>query len=484
VGTPTPWQVPESPIPLGKRGRKGKSGYRRVGITIRVSGGGVRVPPPLEGPAYAGPSLCPGHARQCGTVDLNRSEHLAGRSGTVAGDPPGPGRRIESYTAHQLNRLLCGVVGLGVVLLGSATGSPGVRLDRSATTSQTPLTAAPAAWRVVPVAPLPPPSSAGATLNSISCATARECIAVGDAIGGGPIAGRWDGETWQWLSTPPVPATDHPGSTMDGVACASSDDCIAVGGGDSEPAQRAFADRWDGSQWVALTPWSPKRSDLIDVSCLRSGQCLAVGDRVTSGGKFGPPIAEWWNGRGWHRAAAPFATGVRVSCVSARFCLSIGGNSDAVVQSWDGHRWRAPLILDRQSLVLGVSCVSSRHCVAVGAPVNLRPRVLAYVLTGRRWRTWSDGAAFGARVGLLRYRGRLRGRRDYWLPRRPRRAMERSRLDPRAPTELRSGSRTARSVVYVGEGLRRRWERRQRRYPRRGARMTRARRSAAAEPPY
>ncbi len=241
--------------------------------------------------------------------------------------------------------------------------------------------------------------------------SAHACIAVGYLESGGAIAGRWDGKTWQWLPPPPVPAVDLPYGGINGISCASAVDCIAVGGAFIlNPQTQAFADRWDGSRWVALTPWSPKQSELLGVSCLRTGRCLAVGDTLRSDRTTGALIAEWWNGRGWHRSRAPRAESVGVSCLSPRFCLAAGDQAGAAVERWDGTRWHAPLILEPDTLTtsiassLGaVACVSIRHCAAAGFAFTAqgRWRPIASVLTGSRWHTWGFApAALGGYAGL------------------------------------------------------------------------------------
>jgi hypothetical protein len=165
----------------------------------------------------------------------------------------------------------------------------------------------------------------------------------------------------------------------------------------------------------AVTVGSPP--DLVElnaVACPRLGDCLAVGQDVTSGHSF----AKAWNGTRWRvlpavaapaspaalwdvacppeapPADAPPASGPSASAPPTDACIAVGSYSDVsgfgftLAVSWDGARWRllhpaSPGLFDGLS---GIACPSTRRCVAVGATLASSFKTLAETWDGTRWR--------------------------------------------------------------------------------------------------
>jgi hypothetical protein len=128
--------------------------------------------------------------------------------------------------------------------------------------------------------------------------------------------------TWSPVPVPDPALPGDPRTVLDAVSCAP-DTCLAVG--------RGAALRWDSTSWQAVPA---------------------------------PPL--------WTAAA--------VSCVSARWCLAVGTDSQPHMQAvtWDGDRWGAPVTGPLGELTK-VACASPTRCLALGKaygqPVN---RVVAF----------------------------------------------------------------------------------------------------------
>jgi hypothetical protein len=120
-------------------------------------------------------------------------------------------------------------------------------------------------------------------------------------------------ETWSPQEPPsPTSATE---SYLNSVSCTSSEECIAVGWFESLVSETEtavpLAEKWNGTAWSAQEPPAPagaKESDLYGVSCASSTECTAVGEFDDSSNE-GVPLAEKWNGTAWSAQEPPAPTG-------------------------------------------------------------------------------------------------------------------------------------------------------------------------------
>jgi hypothetical protein len=210
-------------------------------------------------------------------------------------------------------------------------------------------------WSVQAV-PRPGPYSQFA---SVSCPSARACVAVGSYNADGsppvPFAETWDGTRWTAQAVP-----DPAGSgELLGVSCASADACTAVGDGDT--------DIWNGTSWryvPAAVPAGSSGTTLSAVSCTAPDACTATGTYTAA---TTLTLAERWNGATWTVQPTPNADGggvfTAVSCASATACTAVAGN---FAEAWDGAGWHlqaTPAV--PVSYVDGVSCTAA-GCTAVG----------------------------------------------------------------------------------------------------------------------
>lgn len=136
------------------------------------------------------------------------------------------------------------------------------------------------------------------TLNDISCATARLCMAVGDSQWNRqfPLAELWRDGSWHQ-----VPGAKVADGTLNGVSCQRRTWCMAVGAMGTRPLTEA----WYGQRWLVRgTPTAGGRpaDQLSQLSC-RTGndRCVTVGVRYAPDQSAGDvTLAEFWTGGAWH----------------------------------------------------------------------------------------------------------------------------------------------------------------------------------------
>ncbi len=229
-------------------------------------------------------------------------------------------------------------------------------------------------WTVEQSADLVYPAEGG-WLTGVSCTSATACVAVG-AVGNdpGPFTMSWDGSVW---TNQTIPVT----GVLTAVSCVSATACMAVGGVDfgSVPAVAAF---WNGSRWSSLpTPMiaGADNVQLNGVWCASATWCIAVGGSQITGVN-GLPLTEVWNGSGWKIVPAPTLPGAAtttltsISCTSITACVAVGsarpagvGVQSALIERWDGSNWTIQSTPSPPATTLtSVSCPSTTTCVAVG----------------------------------------------------------------------------------------------------------------------
>lgn len=146
---------------------------------------------------------------------------------------------------------------------------------------------------------------------------------------------------------------------------------------------------------------SPAR-DLLGVSCVKAGDCIAVGIDYGALKGWGGPLAERWNGATWRTVGVTLPAGTMagtlngVSCVTAGRCVAVGsydkspGKSLALAETWNGRGWtpvRLSTPAGKSSQLAAVSCASAASCVAVGTfwGSSGLGTPLAEIWNGKRW---------------------------------------------------------------------------------------------------
>jgi hypothetical protein len=143
----------------------------------------------------------------------------------------------------------------------------------------------------------------GQALNSVSCASRADCVAVG--AGGGVY--RFNGVSWTG------PATVDSGHDLVSVSCPSTGFCMAVdSAGD--------AVQFSSGHWTA----QPLGFTAAAVSCPAVGTCLAVG---------GAGVATY-GGDNWTAPSAVDTAGLsRIDCVAVNSCVATDQSANALFYS-------------------------------------------------------------------------------------------------------------------------------------------------------
>jgi hypothetical protein len=269
-------------------------------------------------------------------------------------------------------------------------------------------------------------------LNSVSCSSAGNCSAVGtyyDSSGAEGLlltetAGNWAAGIEATL--PANAAVANQQVRLNSVSCTSAGNCIAVGSySDGSDAQALLlaqtAGNWENGVEAALpanAAATGQAAGLSSVSCGSAGNCSAVGGYQDNSGN-GPGLlltetAGTW-GTGVEASLPPNAATTQqfvdltsVSCASPGNCGAVGTynttrSDDAVLLTETGGTWtpgvKAALpangAVDDQVDVNAVSCASATSCGAVGDYVDRAENIRGLLLT----RT-ADGWSRGREAGL------------------------------------------------------------------------------------
>ena len=289
------------------------------------------------------------------------------------------------------------------------------------------LASVPPTWRPAmkaDMSALSPPSE-DVALVSVSCGSADDCSAVGDYYDGsgqqGVVVTETDG-SWSAAKadlSALSPAGD-PNVRLNSVSCASAGNCSAVG---------YYADSSSRTQGLLLTEaggrWSAARADLsalnpvtdpyfiVDlsaVSCASAGNCSAVGNYVEGSDQNQGLLLTQTGGR-WSAAKADLSTlspapGVvlnlsSVSCASAGNCSAVGNYQDTsshqhgLLLTQTSGSWSAATAdlsalspaVDPRVVLSAVSCASAGNCSAVGTYFDSSglERGLLLTQTDGRW---------------------------------------------------------------------------------------------------
>lgn len=278
-----------------------------------------------------------------------------------------------------------------------------------------------------------------ATLEGVTCVSAKHCLAVGDFLptdkdadvgdpdGDGQATHTLvevsDGRSWRRV---PSPDAGEGGSILTSIACPAANDCTAVGsykrsvfGAQMSKAPPAYPliEHYDGRAWALVdAPTIAPNTTLASVSCPSSTYCVAVGaDAVglATGGANAVPVIEENNGSSWRVVPVTLQAGMSaeltsVACPSQSFCVAVGGlaprsdptSTRPLIEAWSAGSWHSvslPPGSDGPGILNDVTCPSPGHCVAVGTTGVLRASGagLAIDLDGATWTTDTSSLEVG-----------------------------------------------------------------------------------------
>jgi hypothetical protein len=237
---------------------------------------------------------------------------------------------------------------------------------------------------------LPGGTSPAEVLGAVSCATADDCVAVGDSwaalgtVGQGPTVT----PTIQRFASGAWSAEDAGDRRLEHISCPTASSCMAVG----SDLGVFWSRHWDGTAWRDLPAITDQRAGgVTGLSCATASWCLVTTTRFTSGGDV---AWVWTGGDTWTEGAAlgdftGVATGV--SCPAPGDCVAISNWIDPEVFRLVNGAWTpvdtAGLALDQYASVDDVDCVAPGECAVVGDNgfVDGRTQGLLAVLSGGSW---------------------------------------------------------------------------------------------------
>ena len=139
------------------------------------------------------------------------------------------------------------------------------------------------------------PNSRNVTLFGVSC-HATTCLAAGaDNDGTSPGTYQLAGATWSFRGAPAPRGAAYP--ALQSVSCPTASQCLAVG---NYGRGGVFADRWNGRAWVGVP--MHQSGGLVryfeQVSCVAPDSCMALGSSSALGASWRSQAA-YWDGSSW-----------------------------------------------------------------------------------------------------------------------------------------------------------------------------------------
>jgi hypothetical protein len=251
-----------------------------------------------------------------------------------------------------------------------------------------------------------PPGGARQAMHAVSCSSATSCVSVGQ-LGGGlvsPTASVWSGGAWA-----PTPAVPLPAGAVEGmlqsVSCTSSTNCLAVGSyREGTGGRKTLVEKWNGAQWSRMTSPNPSgkfNSELNGISCFGSG-CIAVGQALDETTFIAKTLVESLSGSTWTIKSSPNPIGdgwsylQSVSCTLGNACTAVGASraefvadNSTLAERWNGTAWSLQTTLNPNTATPddqfeGVSCAATTMCMAVGSNTN-SSKGFTQVWNGSEW---------------------------------------------------------------------------------------------------
>jgi hypothetical protein len=254
------------------------------------------------------------------------------------------------------------------------------------------------------------PTGGSLDLGSISCPSAGVCAAVGTYTSGGgrghPIRDQaaiamLAGGSWSSIFAPLPPGANTTGFfSLQSVSCPTAQDCVAVGYYSTSTGEAALVETGSGANWTAYgssTASAPVplpadaaqvESNFETVSCESATLCVAAGTYEDSAGNDDGVLDDLGgNQTEWTSTSAPLPGGgttsqqvefSSVTCDATRDCAAVGnyrdvnGHAQPLFDYFDSSVWAAvstdlPSNANgNYSDLEGVSCPPDNDCIAVG----------------------------------------------------------------------------------------------------------------------
>jgi hypothetical protein len=241
-----------------------------------------------------------------------------------------------------------------------------------------------------------PPQQGGVfnVLNSNSCTSTGKCAAVGNYTQGTqnvPLSYTSSNFGVTWVLSSSLPAVQGSVDVLESVSCLSGGQCVAVGfylNGSAQQVPSTYKSSNFGDTWAISSTPPPTQgiysNTLYSVSCVSSGKCAAVG--VYYNGSNNVPL--FYNssdfGDSWALSTTPTPVLGQnynlqgISCVNGGQCSAVGfykNGSQNIPISYTsinfGVNWvlstsPPPVVGNFDNLLESVSCTSNGQCSTVG----------------------------------------------------------------------------------------------------------------------
>jgi hypothetical protein len=286
-------------------------------------------------------------------------------------------------------------------------------------------------WRPVPNSSPGPAQVTDSALDGVSCPAPTFCAAVGSAL---PVPGQYvrgipvplvalfDGNKWTYGTVKLSSGINSsaPAYTLLDVSCPRPNDCVAVGGDSAGDFSHNIVVTYDGHSWTPAFLPNPGNypdldGDLQAVSCASARWCVASGYYATDARDDSQGFAEIFDGQTWTVSKTPVLSGSNalfgVDCVGVGRCVAVGdqaGASEALVEQFSDNAWRVAPATPEPGQLTGVSCLAGDICAATGANDSRQPLVMTYV-SGR----WTKAVATAPVSGTVSLTGLSCARRTY-----------------------------------------------------------------------
>jgi hypothetical protein len=276
-------------------------------------------------------------------------------------------------------------------------------------------------------------------LPSLSCVSARECVAGGDySTATGVIEGLIVSETngvWRTPISlvPPVGADVNPDVTIFDVSCGAAGNCAAVGSYEDSARNivpftaNEVGGRWLRSRELTLPPnalVAGQSGELRNVDCAAANNCSAVGEYFDnyrayprSQGFVATEVRGHWSSASEVTMAQranfnPFVSFAQLACSSLGNCVGVGSFIDAhdvtegLVVSQVRGVWRqgeeVPLPSNASAFsgasLSEVSCLAHSSCAALGTFLSQTGALEAMTTSGENG-NWGRGVELAMPVG-------------------------------------------------------------------------------------
>jgi hypothetical protein len=237
--------------------------------------------------------------------------------------------------------------------------------------------------------------------RSVTCTSSVDCWTVGYYSIGNPALGtiitqtlieHWDGASWIVVNSPNSSPAEN--NALNSVTCASAANCWAVGNSSSQVnGSLSLIERYDGISWTIVSSPNPSPTNYnipLGVTCMSATDCLLAG--YYSEASATQSLIEHYDGASWNLISSantsstqsnfPFA----IACTSATDCWTVGfyygfpgGNIYTLIDHYDGASWS---VVDSPNpppnsagqygdFLWGVTCTSTTDCWAVGYYFNV-----------------------------------------------------------------------------------------------------------------